>query len=225
MLRVLIADDHPIFRAGVRMSLEIESELDVVAEAQDGEQAVRLALEHGPDVVVLDLHLPGLNGVEATGQILAARPGTAVLILTMFDEHASVLAAMRAGARGYLLKDAAGEEIVAAVRAVAGGSVVLGPAVARAMVENAGGRGPDPRAFPQLSVREREILDLIAAGLRNAEIAKRLFLSEKTVRNNVSSVFGKLQVEHRAQAILLARRAGLGLDGPGGATAGSGPQP
>lgn len=209
-MRVLVADDHPMFRAGVRMSLEAEPGVEVVAEAEDGARAVVLAVEHRPDVVVLDLHLPPPDGVEATRLILAQCPGTAVLILTMFDEEASVLAAMRAGARGYLLKDAAGEEIVAAVRAVAGGSVVLGPSVARAMIDHSSRPGPPSAVFPQLTEREREILDLIAAGCGNAEIARHLVLSQKTVRNHVSNVFAKLQVADRAQAMLVGREAGLG---------------
>lgn len=209
-LRVVVADDHPLVREGLRAVLSTDPAVELVAEAADGQQAVAAVLEHGPDVVVMDLQMPGLSGVEATRAIARDAPGVAVLVVTMHEDDASVLAAMRAGARGYLLKGAGREELLRALRTVAAGDAVFGRAVAeRIAAQLAPGTGP-PVAFPELTAREREVLDLVAAGRSNAEIARGLFLAPKTVRNITSSVFGKLGVPDRAGAIVLARDAGLG---------------
>ncbi|WP_103941572.1 response regulator [Thermomonospora echinospora] len=215
MPRVLLADDHPVYRDGLRMMLESTGLVEVVGTAADGEQAVRLAGRLRPDVVVMDLQMPRLEGTEAIRRIVAARPQTGALALTMHDDDDSVLAAMLAGARGYLVKGADQEEILRAITAVARGEVIFGPALADRIsayfARLAGsGRPADERPFPQLTARERQVLELIAAGLSNGQIAARLSLSPKTVRNNVSNVFGKLQVADRTQAILRAREAGLG---------------
>jgi DNA-binding NarL/FixJ family response regulator len=169
-----------------------------------------------PDIVVMDLNMPGLNGIDATRAILRANPGTGVLVLTMFDDDESVFAAMRAGARGYLLKGADKDEIARAVLAVASGEAIFGPAVAQRVIDYFSTARPagQPPAFPELTEREREILELIAQGHRNPAIAKRLVLSPNTVRNHVSSIFAKLQVADRAQAIIRAREAGLGREQP-----------
>lgn len=211
MTRVLIADDHPLVLSGLRALLDTLEGIDVVGEAADGREAVRLASSLRPDVVVMDLQIPELDGIEATREIVARLPRTAVLVLTMHDDDASVFAAVRAGARGYLLKGAAQEDVARAIAAVSRGEAIFGPALAGRLIQffNA---APEPasRPFPQLTEREREILDLVASGLSNAEIAGRLFLSSKTVSNNVSVIFDKLQVAGRAKAIVQARTAGLG---------------
>jgi DNA-binding NarL/FixJ family response regulator len=211
--RVLLADDHPVYRGGLRMMLESTGRVEVVGSAADGAEAVALARQLRPSVVVMDLQMPVLDGVEATRRIVADRPETAVLALTMHEDDENLLAAMLAGARGYLVKGADQEQILRAITAVAAGEVIFGPALAARvttfLVQLAGSR-PTPDAFPQLSAREREVLDLIAAGLSNRQIAERLVLAPKTVRNNVSTVFAKLQVADRAQAIVRAREAGLG---------------
>jgi DNA-binding NarL/FixJ family response regulator len=210
MIRVVIADDHPAFRAGLRLLLQ-DSGLDVVAEAPDGLAAVDAVVATGPDVALLDLQMPGLTGVEVTRRLQEVAPGTRVLVLTMIEADETVLAAIRAGAWGYLLKGAGQEEIERAVRSVAGGQVVYGTGVAeRVLTFFSAGAGTPVGPFPQLSEREREVLRLVAEGRANAEIARRLFLSEKTVRNHVSSIFAKLDVTDRAQAVARARDAGLG---------------
>ncbi|WP_433374001.1 response regulator [Streptosporangium sp. CA-115845] len=212
--RVLIADDHPVYRDGLRMMLASTDQAEVVGIAADGEEAVAEAVRLRPQVVVMDLSMPRMDGVQATERIVATCPDTHVLVLTMHEDDESVFAAMLAGARGYLLKGAEQTEILRAIMAVASGEVIFGPALAgrvtryfaRLAVACPVREGP----FPQLTVREREILDLLAAGLSNRMIAERLSLAPKTVRNNVSSVFAKLQVADRAQAIIQAREAGLG---------------
>jgi DNA-binding NarL/FixJ family response regulator len=212
-IRLLIADDHPVFRFGLKALLETEDDIDVVGEATTGTEAVALAAEYRPDVILMDLNMPELNGLDATRRILAVHPEAGILVITMFDDD-SVFAAMRAGARGYVLKGAEGEETLRAIRAVANGEVIFSPAVAARVVqflahppvEDAG------LPFPELTPRERDVLDLMAAGLTNAAIAGRLVLSPKTVRNHVSNIFGKLQVADRAEAIIRAREAGLGRD-------------
>ena len=216
-MRVLVADDHPMYREGVVTVLSTTPGIEVVGEADDGEAAVAEALRLEPDVVVMDLHMPGRNGIEATAAVVAARPSTAVLVLTMLDGDDSVFAAMRAGARGYLLKGAGRADIVRAVQTVAQGEVMFSSAIA-GRVLSFFAAGPSAAAasltpFPELTEREREVLDLVARGLTNTEIARRLVLSGKTVRNHVSNVFGKLQVAGRAEAVARARDAGLG--GPG----------
>jgi DNA-binding NarL/FixJ family response regulator len=210
-LRVLVADDHPLFRDGLRSALASHGDAEVVGEAATGDAAITSALELQPDVVVMDLQMPGANGIEATRRIIEASPHIGVLVLTMFEDDDSVFAAMRAGARGYLLKGAGQDEIARAVRAVAAGEAVFGPAVAQRLMDFFASQpsGPPP-AFPDLTEREREILELVAQGESNQSIARRLFLSQKTVRNHVSNIFTKLQVADRAQAIVRAREAGLG---------------
>jgi DNA-binding NarL/FixJ family response regulator len=215
-MRVLVADDHPMYRYGLRTLLEATPDLEVVGEAATGVEAVSAAATLQPDIVVMDLNMPGLNGIDATRAILRANPGTGVLVLTMFDDDESVFAAMRAGARGYLLKGADKSEIARAVLAVASGEAIFGPAVAQRVIDYFSTARPagQPPAFPELTEREREILELIAQGHRNPTIAKQLVLSPNTVRNHVSSIFAKLQVADRAQAIIRAREAGLGREQP-----------
>jgi DNA-binding NarL/FixJ family response regulator len=214
MIRVVLADDHPVYRSGLAGVLADADDIEVVGEAADGVAALALAAELQPDVVLMDLHMPGVTGVEATRQLAGK---TSVLVLTMFDDDESVLAAMRAGARGYLVKGAAGDRIVGAVRAVAAGEAVFGADVAGRVLgvfadDRRASRAAQP--FPTLTDREREILGMIASGWSNTDIARRLVLSDKTVRNHVSNVFAKLQVADRAQAIVRAREAGLGVSPP-----------
>jgi DNA-binding NarL/FixJ family response regulator len=212
-LRILVADDHPLFRDGLRALLSSVPQLEIVDEATTGEEAVERALELQPDIVLMDLHMPGLNGIDATRRIAEASPHVGVLVLTMIDDDDAVFAAMRAGARGYLVKGSQQAEIVHAVRAVGAGEAVFGPAIARRLIEyfsfSAGRR---PQAFPQLTPREHEVLELIAQGESNQAIARRFTLSEKTVRNHVSTIFTKLRVADRAQAIVKAREAGIGIE-------------
>jgi DNA-binding NarL/FixJ family response regulator len=210
-VRIVLADDHPVVRRGLRALIDTLDGLEVVGEAADGEAAVREAQLLQPDVVLMDVRMPGLDGVEATSRVRAACPATSVLVLTMYDEDATVLAAMRAGASGYLLKGAEQEEIVAAIRAVVAGQTIFGPGVAAQLLDVfSGGRTPSPVAFPELTERERAILDLLAGGSRTAAIAERLFLSPKTVSNHLTSIFAKLEVADRAAAIVRAREGGLG---------------
>lgn len=209
-ISILIADDHPMFRFGMRARLSAENDLAVIGEAGSGDEAVALVSQLAPDVVLMDLNLPGMNGIEATRAIREVHPQVAVLIVTMFDDD-SVFAAMRAGARGYLLKGADAEETVRAVRAVAHGEAIFSPSVAqRVMGYFAAPRATPSQQFPELTDRERTVLELLANGLTNAAIADRLSLTPKTVRNYVSAVFAKLQVADRAEAIIKARDAGLG---------------
>ncbi|WP_207455213.1 response regulator [Herbiconiux sp. SYSU D00978] len=208
-LRVVLADDHPLLRHGLRSLLEEVGAAEVVGEAETGERAVELALELEPDVVVMDLAMPGAGGIEATRAIIDARPDMGVLVLTMSEDDASVFAALRAGARGYVLKGSDGGDFLGAVRAVARGEAVYGPGVA-SRISRFLTAGPSPTPFSDLTAREREILDLLADGLSNADIAAKLFLSMKTVKNHLTSIFAKLQVADRAQAAVRARQAGLG---------------
>jgi DNA-binding NarL/FixJ family response regulator len=208
---VLLVDDHPLVRQGLRAVLTATDDLVVAGEASDGRAAVELAAALRPDVVIMDLQLPELHGIDATKEIVAARPGTAVLVLTMFEDDDLVFSAMAAGAAGYLLKGADGTDIITAVRAAAAGQAVFGAALAqRLRAWFAPGPRPQAEPFPQLTQREREILDGVAAGLTNGEIAQRMFLSAKTVANNVSNILAKLQLPERSQAIVAARDAGLG---------------
>jgi DNA-binding NarL/FixJ family response regulator len=214
-IRVLIVDDHPLFREGMRGRLERADGIQVAGEAASGDEAVEKARELAPDVVLMDIKMPGMNGVEAAREILSAVPGVGVLMLTMFEDDGSVFAAMRAGAKGYLLKDSGGREVVNAIRAVASGEAVFGPGVAERIMAFFSAPKPagSQRAFPELTEREEEILSLIAQGKSNQAIAKGLFLSLKTVRNHASNIFMKLQVADRTQAVIRAREAGLGHDG------------
>jgi DNA-binding NarL/FixJ family response regulator len=211
-LHVLVADDSAPFRAGLSALLASVDGLELAGEATDGDEAVRAALELQPDIVLMDLHMPRRDGIEATRAIVSSAPHIAVLVLTMHDDDESVFAAVRAGARGYLMKGARQLELLRAVRAVADGGAVFGPAIARRLVDYfaAAAQAGAEAAFPDLTAREREILDLIARGRANAQIAEQLALSTKTVRNNVSNIFTKLSVVDRAQAIVKAREAGMG---------------
>lgn len=209
-LRVVVVDDHPVFRAGLRAALEAESSLELVAEAATGHAGVRAIADTRPDVAIVDLHLPDLSGIEVT-RLVTAAGDTAVLVLTMLDDDDSLFAALRAGASGYLLKGADPDDIVRAVHSVAVGEAVLGPGIARRVLGFfAGGDRAAPEAFPQLTERERQVLDLIAAGRSNPAIARDLGLTLKTVRNYVSNILTKLHVSDRSQAIVRAREAGLG---------------
>ncbi len=215
LIRVLIADDHPHFRDGLRALLLSALDLEVVGEAGDGEEAISLAVELQPDVILMDLNMPGVGGIEATRRILRTSPHIAILVISMFEDDDSIFAALQAGARGYLLKGALKAEILRAIRAVTSGEAIFGPAIAKRLMNYFATPRPSapPNAFPELTDREREILTLIAQQQTNPEIAKRLHLSPKTVRNHVSNIFAKLQVADRAQAIIRAREAGLGHDG------------
>jgi DNA-binding NarL/FixJ family response regulator len=208
-VRTLIADDHPIFRGGLRTLLAADELVEVVGEAVNGSEAVAMAEELQPDVVVMDLQMPELNGIEATRQIVSRSPHVGVLVLTMFEDDDSVFAAMRAGARGYLLKGSEQDELLRAIRAVAAGEAIFAPAIAARLIGYFSTNRAN--AFPQLTEREQEVLELIARGRNNQAIAEHLVLSLKTVRNHVSSIFNKLQVADRAEAIVKAREAGLGL--------------
>ena len=211
MISVLIADDHPMFRQGVAAVIDGDPEMQLVAEASDTDSAVEAAAATQPDVVLMDVAMPGGGGIEATRRIRRADPDARILMLTMSEDADAVFAALRAGARGYFLKDADKSTIRSAVAAVARGEAVFGPRVADKVVAFfASAQAVANTAFPQLTGREREVLDLIAHGLDNRAIARRLVLSEKTVRNNVSAIFTKLQVADRNQAIVAARDAGLG---------------
>jgi DNA-binding NarL/FixJ family response regulator len=211
-IRILIADDHPLFRGGLRALLESVADTEVVGEAATGEEAVEVALALAPDVVVMDLNMPGLNGIDATRRILDESEDIHVLVMTMHDDDEAVFAAIRAGARGYQLKGAAQDETLRAIRSVANGEAIFGPGIAdRLQRFLAAPPQTDPsQAFPQLTDRELEILQLLALRRTNADIAATLFLSQKTVRNYVSAIFAKLQVADRAEAGLVARAAGLG---------------
>jgi DNA-binding NarL/FixJ family response regulator len=215
-LRVLVVDDHPMFRAGVTGLLSSVEDTEVVGTAGDGDAAVREATLTRPDVILMDLDLPGTSGLEAIRRIAKASPESVVLVLSMLDDDESVLAAMRAGARGYVLKGADQSEIVRAVADVADGGAIFGSSIARRVIEYfAAPRPPSVPdiVFPELTAREHEVLDLIAAGRSNADVAARLVLSPKTVRNHVSNIFAKLHVADRSSAIVKAREAGLGLSG------------
>ncbi len=214
-IRVLVADDHPIFRKGMRALLSSEPDTELIGEATDGEEAIARALELRPDVILMDLNMPGVGGIEATRRILETDPQAGILVLTMFEDDDSVFAAMRAGARGYVLKGANGPETLRAVRAVAGGEAIFGPTIARRLTQHFAEHksgAASPQSFPDLTEREHDILVLIAQGYTNAAIADHLYLSPKTVRNYVSNIFTKLQVADRARAIIRARDAGLGHD-------------
>ena len=212
-IRVLIADDHPFYREGVRTMLSAAPEIEIVGEAASGDETITQAESLQPDVILMDLKMPGVNGIEATRRILHTSPHIGVLVLTMFEADESVFAAMRAGARGYLLKDADQEELIRAIKAVSRGEAIFSPAIAQRLIHYFAALRPVAAdlAFPELTDREREILELMAQGHTNAEIAERLMLRTKTVQNHISNIFSKLQVADRSQAIVRARDAGLGL--------------
>ena len=212
-IRVLIADDHPVFRFGMRALLESEADFEVVGEASTGDETIALTDELRPDVVLMDISMPGVDGIEATRHILDRHSKTGVLIVTMLDDD-SLFPALRAGARGYLLKGAEGEETLRAIRAVAHGEAIFSPSIAERLTQVIAAPSPNEASspFPELTGRELEILGLVAQGSSNAEIASQLTLSLKTVRNHVSSILNKLQVSDRFQAALRARDAGLGTE-------------
>lgn len=214
-IRVLIADDHGVVREGLRAVLGAEPDIEVVGEAATGKEVVERAAKLRPDVILMDIQMPGINGIEATRRILEANPHVGVVVLTMFEDDDSVFSAMRAGARGYVLKGADPSEILKVLRAVAGGEAYFGPEIARRLMTffSASKPASPAEALPELTAREREILNLIAQGHTNAKIAARLFVSPKTVGNHISHIFTKLQVADRAHAIIRAREAGLGREG------------
>ena len=214
-IRVLVADDHPVFRRGMRAVLGAERDTEIVGEATDGAEAVALAIELQPDVILMDLNMPNMSGIEATRRILEETTDTGILMLTMFEDDKSILAAVRAGAHGYVLKGADGTAMLRAIRAAASGEAIFSPAITQRLTDYFAmpGRGAETtneQAFSDLTEREREILALVAEGYTNNAIASRLYLSPKTVRNYVSSIFTKLGVADRSQAIVRAREAGLG---------------
>ncbi len=209
-IRILIADDNPEFREGLRGLLAGALDTAVVGEATTGDQAIALAGRLQPDVILMDLKMPGLNGIEATRRIAAALPHIGILVVTMFEDDDSVFAAMRAGARGYLLKDADQEDLLRAIQAVSRGEAIFSPAIARRLMQYFGAPpAASPQAFPELTEREREVLRLLAQGLTNAAIAERLFLSPRTVKSHVAHIYGKLGVDNRAAATRFAVDHGL----------------
>lgn len=213
-LRVVVVDDHPVFREGLAAMLDALPDIEVIGEAADGLHAVALAEAETPDVVVMDLHMPELDGVEATRRITATCPDTAVLVLTMLEDDASVAAALQAGARGYLVKEADRTEIVRAIAAVASGQAIFGASLAQRLLSSVGVPADQSPAqvgdFAFLTDREHEIVELVAHGMTNPAIAARLVISDKTVRNHVSNIFAKLGVSDRAAAVARARDAGYG---------------
>lgn len=209
-LRIVVADDHAVVRAGLGALLSAVDGYEMVGEAATGTDAVRAAVTLHPDVLVMDIQMPGMSGIDATREIDRVAPGVAVLMLTMFEDDESVFAAMRAGALGYVLKGASPTDMIRAIAAVAAGEAIFGTGVARRALTYLTAPRPDTTAFPELTPREREVLGLIASGLGNAAIAVRLGLAANTVSNHISNIFGKLQVASRAEAIVRARSAGLG---------------
>lgn len=210
-LTILIADDHPLFRKGMRSLLEIMPDITFVGEAKSGQEAVEMALAHQPDIVLMDLQMPGGSGLAATRELSKRSPRTRILVVTLFEDNDSIFTALRAGAHGYILKDADEEEMMRAIRAVGKGEAIFSPAIATRLMDYfvATRKGAPSEIFPELTEREREILTLIAQGNSNAAIAEQLIISLKTVRNHVSNIYNKLQVADRAQAAIRARDAGL----------------
>lgn len=210
-IRILMVDDHQAFRDGLRAMLKSAADVEVVGEGEDGAQAVELALTLQPDIILMDIQMPGMNGVDATRRIVYASPHIGVIMLTMFEDDDSVFSAMRAGARGYLLKGALKAEVLNAIRGVAAGGAIFGSGLARRMMNFFAQRQPTSPAdnLPELTEREVEILQLLTHHLTNQEIADRLAISLKTARNHVSNILNKLQVADRAAAIIRAREAGM----------------
>lgn len=210
-LRVLIVDDHPLFRKGMRTLLESMPDIEVAGEATNGVEAVEKGLALKPDLILMDLQMPEGGGLEATRRITESDPQIHILVVTLFEDDDSVFAALRAGARGYILKDADEEEMMRAIHAIGKGEAIFSPAIAARLMDYFAGtkKSPEPEIFPELTDREREILQLIARGESNAAIAEQLSISLKTVRNHVSNIYNKLQVADRAQAAIRAREAGL----------------
>ena len=210
-IHVLIADDHTLFRAGLHALLNLFPDIQVIGEASTGAEAIAKAEELQPDIILMDIQMPGVNGIEATRRIIHSSPSIGIIVVTMFEDDDSVFSAMRAGARGYILKEAGEDEVLRAIHAAARGEAIFGPAIARRLVQFFSNPPQESgQVFPELTEREREILDLIARGETNAKIAQRLVLSPHTVRNHISNIFSKLQVADRAEAIIRARDAGLG---------------
>ena len=214
-IKLMIADDHRLFREGIKALLAVTDDIEIVGEAEDGETTIEKCLELQPDVILMDINMPGLNGIQATVRILERQPQTRIVMLTMLEDDASVFHAMRAGARGYLLKGADPQEVLSVIRAVAEGQALFGPAIAERLLNYFKELSTKPSlsrtgaAFHELTERELEVLRLISRGLNNQDIAHKLFLSPKTVRNHITNIFSKLQVADRAQAIVRAREAGL----------------
>lgn len=212
LIRLVIADDHPLFRDGMHGLLDSVPDTDVVGEAATGEEAVACAMTLQPDVILMDIKMPGINGIEATREIMRVSPHIRILIVTMFEDDDFVFFAMRAGAWGYLLKGANQAETLRAIRAVANGEAIFGPGIAQRLLTFFSTTPvASPKVFPELTEREGEVLVLIARGQTNEDIARHLVLSLKTVRNHVSNILSKLQVVDRAQAVIRAREAGLGI--------------
>jgi DNA-binding NarL/FixJ family response regulator len=216
MIRILIADDHTLFREGLTAILGAAPDTEVIGEAAGGQEAVAQASNLSPDVILMDIMMPGMNGIEATTLILKQNSEIGIIVLTMLEDDDSVFAAMCAGARGYILKGADKDEVLKTIRAVAAGEALFGPTIAKRLThffQSAGSKGRiKSRSFSELTDRETEILELIAQGCNNAEIAQRLCITQKTVSNHISNIFNKLQVSDRAQAIVKARQAGFGRD-------------
>ncbi|HZR39094.1 MAG TPA: response regulator transcription factor [Ktedonobacteraceae bacterium] len=213
-LRILIADDHPLFRNGIRALINSVPDMEVVGIATNGNEVIEQAASELPDEILMDLQMPVISGIEATRRIIHTSPNIRILMVTMFEDDASVFAALRAGARGYILKDADEDEILRAIRAVASGEAIFSPTIAQRLIDFFAAPFPSIPAqiFPELTERERGILGLIARGHSNSDIARQLVLSQKTVANHVSNIFSKLQVADRAQAIVRAREAGFGKE-------------
>lgn len=212
-IKLMIADDHKLFREGIKALLAVTDDIEIIGEAEDGEAALKKSRELEPDVILMDINMPGLNGIRATEQILAQFPQIRIIMLTMLEDDASIFHAMRAGARGYLLKGADPQEVLSVIRAVADGQALFGPAIATRLMQYFKELSAKPAVpgtpFPELTERELEILRLISQGLNNQEIARKLVLSHKTIRNHITNIFSKLQVADRAQAIVRAREAGF----------------
>lgn len=210
-IRVLIVDDHALFRDGLRAMIEATEEIILIGEAGSGQEAISLAAELQPDVILMDIQMPGIDGVEATRQIITMSPHISILVVSMLEDDYSVFAAMRAGAKGYILKGAKHTDILRAIKVVTDGEAIFSPGIAIRLMEYFHKMQPvvPKQVFPELSEREREVLQLISQGLKNAEIAERLYLSPKTVRNHVSNILSKLQVVDRTEAAIRAKQAGL----------------